>query len=202
MAWLTLGGWVAAMAQERSNIVELTGDAYVNGRRLAPEQTLQTGDQIETGAACSLVFVIGDAAFQMRPHTVLTLERGNSLATVSQLRLQAGAVASVWGASSRRQIVTPHLSADFESAGVYAQVSRTRQPHSYLCNCYGTLVLSAGRQNIESTSAGHEAFWAAPESSEGGLLMPADSINHTDKELELLARLLNQKTPWQASGEK
>ena len=36
-AWTSMGGFAAAHAQSRSNIVELRGDAMVNGARLIPE---------------------------------------------------------------------------------------------------------------------------------------------------------------------
>lgn len=87
---------------------------------------------------------------------------------------------------------------------------RTRWPASDqperasdLCNCYGTLALSSGRdKTVFCTSTYHEAFWAAADNSEGDALMPADSINPTDEELEFLARLINRKTAWQVTGEK
>lgn len=201
-AWLLMGGLPAALAQQRSNLVELVGDAVVNGKRLLPGQTLQTGDEIQTGPASTLIFVIGDSSFQVRQNSHFSLERGNTLTTVSQLRLHAGAVASVWGANSRHQIITPNLNAGFRSAGVYTEVFETREQHSYLCNCYGTLTLSAGKEKTVSTSTYHEAFWALAESSESEVLMPADSIRHADEELEFLARLISQKTAWQVSGQK
>ena len=43
-AWAALGGWEAAQAQQRSNVVSLQGDALVNGNRLQAQQTVQTGD--------------------------------------------------------------------------------------------------------------------------------------------------------------
>src|SRR6188474_320906 len=78
-AWVALGGLPAAMAQQRSNIVQLTGDATLNGARLSPQQAIQTGDEIQTGPGASLVFVIGNASFQVRQNSRLAVERGNSL---------------------------------------------------------------------------------------------------------------------------
>ena len=98
-AWLAMGGLPAAMAEQRSNLVQLIGDVQLNGQRLLPDQTVQTGDQLQTGPASSVIFVIGDSAFHVRANSRLSLERGQSLTTVSQLRLHAGAVASVWAAS-------------------------------------------------------------------------------------------------------
>lgn len=199
-AWLALGGLPGAIAQQRGNIIELTGDVLLNGQRLLPDQTLQTGDQIQTGATASLIFVIGDAAFQVRPDSRLWLERGGALSSVSQLRLDAGAAASVWGPDSLHQLVMPGLSADFRGAGLYAEVSEKYGQRSYLCNCYGTLALSAGEDRRVSTSAYHQAFWAASERRPGDALMPADSRHHTDGELAFLARLISQKPAWQRSG--
>lgn len=201
-AWLAMGGLPAAMAEQRSNLVQLIGDVQLNGQRLLPDQTVQTGDQLQTGPASSVIFVIGDSAFHVRANSRLSLERGQSLTTVSQLRLHAGAVASVWAASGDHQIFAPGLTATFQNAGVYAQASDPPGRASYLCNCYGTLALSSGKDKTVCTSTYHQAFWAAADSSEGDALMPADSINHTDEELEFLARLISQKTAWQVTGEK
>ena len=42
-AWTAAGGFAAAHAQSSSNIVELTGDVLLNGRRLLPRQTILLG---------------------------------------------------------------------------------------------------------------------------------------------------------------
>jgi len=57
-AWTAAGGFSAAQAQERSNIIELQGDALLNGARLLPGHTIQTGDQVSTGPGTTLVFVV------------------------------------------------------------------------------------------------------------------------------------------------
>lgn len=201
-AWLAMGGLPAAMAAQRSNLVQLNGDVQLNGQRLLPDQIVQTGDQLQTGPASSVIFVIGDSAFHVRANSRLSLERGNSLTTVSQLRLYSGAVASVWATSGDRQIFAPGLTVTFQNAGVYTQASDQPGRASYLCNCYGALALSSGRDKVLCTSTYHEAFWATADSSEENALMPADSINHTDAELEFLARLIGGKTAWQVARKK
>ena len=72
-AWIATGGFHAAMAQQRSNIVELTGDALVNGSRLLPSQTIQTGDHIQTGPGASLVFALGNASFRVRQNSTMAV---------------------------------------------------------------------------------------------------------------------------------
>ena len=198
--WAATGGFAAAQAQARSNIVELQGDAIANGQRLRPEQTIQTGDRIETGPDARLVFVLGNSSFLVRQNTRLTVERGATLSVVSVLRLITGAVASVWGKGVGRQIVLPTLTAGIRGTGVYSEVMPTGR--SYFCNCYGTVDMAAGRERAVSESSYHQAFWGEVEPKNGRLLTPAGAINHTDEELEMLAKLIDQRTAWQVLGRK
>jgi hypothetical protein len=121
---------------------------------------------------------------------------------VSVLRLLTGAVASVWGKGTRRQIITPTLTAGIRGTGVYTEVFPNRDNRSYFCNCYGVVDMAAGQNAVESRSNYHQAFWGEPNPVNGRSLTPAPAINHTDEELEFLARLVQQKTAWQASGKR
>ena len=201
-AWTAMGGFGAAQAQSRSNIVELLGDALINGARLLPQQIIQTGDEIVTGPRSSLIFVLGNSSFQVRQSSRLRVERGNTLNAVSLMRLLTGAVASVWGRGISRQIVTPTLTAGIRGTGVYTEVFADQNDRSYFCNCYGTVDMGAGGDRAVSQSSYHQAFWGEVTPKEGRFLTPAKAINHTDEELEYLARLVDQKTAWQAMGKK
>ncbi len=201
-AWGATGGFAAAQAQQRSNIVELRGDALLNGRRLTNAQAIQTGDSVETGPDSQLVFVVGSASYLVRQNTRLTVERGPTLNTVSVLRMITGAVASVWGRGPTRQIVTPTLTAGIRGTGVYAEVFPQQGFRSYFCNCYGVVDVSAGPDKTVSRSDYHQSFWGEPEARNGRFLTPANAINHTDEELEYLARLVNQRTAWEIAGKK
>ncbi|MDW5442893.1 iron dicitrate transport regulator FecR [Polaromonas sp. SM01] len=201
-AWLALGGLPAAMAQQRSNIVQLQGDALLNGGRLSPQQTIQTGDEIRTGPGAHLIFVIGHAAFHVRQNSQLSVGRGATLNTVSLLRLVSGAVASVWGPGVNRGIVMPTLSAGIRGTGVYAEIFAAQGQRNYFCNCYGTVKLDAGREKRVSEAQYHQAFWADAEPQQGRRLSPAPALNHTDEEVEFLAGLVDQRTAWQIAGRK
>ncbi len=201
-AWLALGGLPAAIAQQRSNIVQLTGDATLNGSRLNPQQTIQTGDEIQTGPGANMVFVIGNSAFQVRQNSRLSVERGPTLNAVSLLRLLTGAVASVWGKGVNRAIVMPTLTAGIRGTGVYAEIVANQGNRDYFCNCYGTVAVSAGREKLVSQAQYHQSFWADAEPRNGRFLTPAQALNHTDEELEFLARLVDQRTAWQIVGKK
>ena len=106
-AWTAAGGWVAAHAQQRGNVVDLQGDVLLNGQRLRPGQSVQTSDRIETGPDSQLLFVMGNAAFFVRQNSRLAMERGAALASVSELRLLAGGVVGAWSRGSHRQIGCP-----------------------------------------------------------------------------------------------
>lgn len=201
-AWTAMGGFAAAHAQQRTNIVELRGDAMVNGARLNPQQTIQTGDSVETGPGSHLIFVVGNSAFQVRQNSRLTVERGATLNAVSVLRMLTGAVASVWGRGGARQIVTPTLTAGIRGTGVYTEVFPQQNFRSYFCNCYGEVEMGAGPDRTVSRAEYHQSFWGEVEPKNGRYLTPAKAINHTDEELEYLARLVNQRTAWEIAGKK
>jgi hypothetical protein len=201
-AWVALGGLPAALAQQRSNIVRLTGDATLNGVRLNPQQPIQTGDEIQTGPGSSLIFVIGNASFQVRQNSRLSVGRGNSINAVSLLRLVTGAVASVWGKGVNRSIVMPTLTAGIRGTGVYAEVFADQGDRNYFCNCYGTVDIGAGSEKRVSQADYHQSYWADANAREGKFLTPASALNHSDEELEFLAGLIDQRTAWQIAGRK
>ena len=199
-AWTGMGGFASAQAQSRSNIIELNGDAYINGDRLRAQQTIQTGDKLETGPGSTLIFVLGNSSFQLRQNTNMIVERGATLTAVSLLRLLAGGVASVWGRGGNRRIVTPTLTAGIRGTGVYTEIPANQNGRSYFCNCYGTVDVDAGGDKALSRASYHQSFWAEAEPKNGRFLTPAKALNHTDEELENLARLVGQRTAWQISG--
>ena len=201
-AWAAMGGIDSAQAQSRSNIVELLGDATVNGVRLRPMQVIQTGDQIATGPGSNLTFVLGNSAFHVRQNSMLTVERGATLNAVSVLRILTGAVASVWGKGSSRQIITPTITAGIRGTGVYTEVFSDQDGRSYFCNCYGTVDLRAGKDRLTSQADYHQSFYGEASPQGGRSLTPAPAINHSDEGMEFLARLVEQRTTWQVLGRK
>ncbi len=201
-AWTALGGFAAAQAQQRGNVVELQGDALLNGQRLRPDQFIQTGDEVETGPGSQLIFVIGSTAFHLRQNTRATVHRGQTLNTVSVLRMLTGAIAAVWGRGAPRQVVTPTLTAGIRGTGTYIEVRPRESLRTYFCNCYGTIDMAAGGDHVVSRSEYHQSFWGEPAPVNGRMLTPARAINHTDEEIEFLAGLVGQRTPWQVAGRR
>ena len=201
-AWTAVGTLGAAHAKARGNVVELLGDATVNGQTLLPNQSVQTGDEIVTGPRSTLIFVVGNSAFHVRQNSRMVIERGSTINAVSMLRLLTGAVVSVWGKGSSRQIVTPTLTAGIRGTGVYTEVFSKHSERTYFCNCYGVVDLASGSDRETSESSYHEAVWGEPALDGRASLTPARAINHTDEELEYLARLIGERTAWQISGKK
>jgi hypothetical protein len=62
--------------------------------------------------------------------------------------------------------------------------------------------MAAGADRVESRSQYHQSFWGEAQPKDGKMLTPAKAINHTDEELEHLARLIGQRTAWQIAGRK
>jgi hypothetical protein len=201
-AWTGAGGFGAALAQQRSNIVELRGDALLNGQPLRQEQFVQTGDRIETGPGGHLVFVLGNSAFLVRQNSRLAVERGQTLTAVSVLRLLTGAVLSVWTRGNHRQVVTPTLTAGIRGTGVYTEVPAGQDGRTYFCNCYGTVELGASGDHATSVSQYHQSFWAEVQPRDGRMLTPARAINHTDEEVEMVAALVHERTAWEIMGRR
>ena len=200
-AWVMAGGLPAALAQQRSNVVEFVGDVMLNGERMRPQQIVQTGDDILTGPASRLVFLIGNAAFHVRQNSRLRVERGSTLNTASLLRLLSGAVVSAFGPGSNRSIVTPTLTAGIRGTGVYTEIMADQGGRSYFCNCYGTVDMESNGNKAVSVSSYHQSFWGEVQPRGGRFLTPAPALNHTDEELEFLARLIGQRTAWQIIGQ-
>ena len=199
-AWTAMGGFQAAWAQQRSNIVELRGEtATVDDTATL---IIQTGDQLQTGPDSHLVFVVGNSSFQVRQNSRFVVERGATLNAVSVLRILTGGLVSVWGKGSQRQIVTPTLTAGIRGTGIYTEVNPERSYRTYFCNCYGVVDMAAGGERVVSESSYHQSFWGEPQPVNGKLLTPARAINHTDEEVENLAKLVSQRTAWEVMGRK
>lgn len=201
-AWTAAGGLTAAHAQQNRNVVEMRGDVLRNGQALAAGEPIAPGDRIETGPGSSVVFTVGKDAFMVRQNTRIALEGEPSMA-VRVLRVLSGAVASVWGRGGERQVIMPTATAGIRGTGVYAEVFPEQDFRSYFCNCYGTVDIAAGGgESVVSRASYHQAFWAEVAPRNGRMLTPAGAINHTDEELEFLARLVDQRTAWQIAGRK
>ena len=198
-ALYTSAAWLApqrASAQGVSNIIELTGEVMVNGRRLSPDGMVQTGDRVQSGPGSTCGFTIGRDAFLIRPNTDLTLDRGASLFLINGARMVTGAFAAVFGRSDKpRTVFGPTVTAGIRGTGFYMQ---SHPDATYFCTCFGEIDLSAmsGEQETVRSSrhVARRILAAAPGARR--TIMPAPMENHEDAELDRLALLVGQRSPW------
>jgi len=200
--WLALAAAGPAHAQGRGNVLEFSGPVLLNGRRLQAQDTVQTGDEIATGPGGRAALVIGSSAFLLRPQTRVFLERGSGLFTVGLVRLLSGGLVSAFG-PGQRAISTPTLTARIEGpAGAYTEVMDDQGGRTYHCNAWGRAEIYRGPERVFSEAAYHQCFWGEPVARNGRHIRPATVFNVRDEELEALARLVGQRTAWQAAGRK
>jgi hypothetical protein len=121
---------------------------------------------------------------------------------LAALRLLTGAIVSVWGKGTPRRLITPTATLGIRGTGTYTEIPSDRSDRTYFCNCYGVVDVSSGTESRVSEAEYHQAFWAEGSPQQGKYLSQAKMLNHTDEEVEHLARLANQRTAWQISGRK
>lgn len=197
-ALATAATWLSperAFAQGATNIIELNGDVLVNGRRIGPDAIIQTGDRIQSGPASTLGFTLDRDAFLVRPNSELSLSRGASLFVADGLRLFSGALLSVFGRSNRaRQVIAPTVTAGIRGTGFYVE---TRPESTYFCTCFGVIDLTAANGARETVIATHHSARRVLAADPGGAtIVNASMENHEDAELDQLATLVGQRTPW------
>lgn len=201
-ASLTLSPWLAAQAQQHSNVQEFRGQVALNGRPLRHRDVVQTGDELMTGPDGHVVLSIGASAFLLRPRTRVFLERGASLHAVSLVRLESGGLAAAFG-RGERAISTPTLTARIQDAsGVYVEVMDDQGGRTYFCNAWGNAEVYRGPERVFSSADYHQCFWGEPVARNGRHIRPAQVFNVRDEELERLARLIGERTGWQRAGRK
>jgi hypothetical protein len=108
----------------------------------------------------------------------------------------------MFGKGTQRQIVTPTLTAGIRGTGLYTEVFEAQDNRSYFCNCYGVIDMDAGPDRAVSRSSYHQSFWGEVQPKNGHFLTAANAINHTDEEIEYLAKLVDQRTAWEIEGHK
>ena len=127
--------------------------------------------------------------------------RGLSLDAVAKLSgVSRSMVSQIERGESSRTIATPTLTAGIRGTGVYTEVMPDQR--TYFCNCYGIVDVATRGERTLSESSYHQSFWGEVDPKGGRVITPADAINHTDEELEFLARLIDQRTAWQIAGKK
>jgi hypothetical protein len=211
-AFLSAGGWylmnmffpvrkLRAMGEKHypQGVRELEGEVVINGKPAKLDDTVQTGDVVETGLGGRVIFVTGADVYLLHEKTRLTISREGSPSlqekAVRVLKLTYGRMLSVFGEGERR-IVTKTAIAGIRGSAAYLGVY---PEWTYFCLCYGRAELNARgdtdiREIIETTHHESPRFIYGGES--GKPIEKGPVINHTDEELIMLESLVGRKPPF------
>ena len=184
--------------QRKQGIYRLEGEATFNGLSLKVGDVLSLPLTVVTGPKTTLVFVLGADAYLVRAnsHLILTGNDANARSRVSNIKLLAGKLLSVFEKGERR-LTTTTADAGIRGTGIYLESEAER---SYVCLCYGNAKLGPinAPQLLENVVTRHHESprWIYPDRMEAAAL-----INHSDDELILLESLTGRMPPfYRASG--
>jgi hypothetical protein len=186
---------------ETQSIYRLSGDVKVNGQPATLETHIVPGDQIETGNASEVVFVVGSQSMILRSNAHLVIETpsvGSFL--IGGLRVLQGALLSV-SRDSKMKIVTPTATVGIRGTGWYIDAN---PEETYFCTCYGVTAINANDddQSTDSVTATHHdrPLYIVKGEAPGKNIRPAPFVNHTDQELMLIETLVGRTPPFVFPG--
>jgi hypothetical protein len=178
-----------AVAQAKSGVQSVRGQATINGQPAKPGMAVNPGDKVATGQDGQIVFVVDRDAMLVRRNSTLETAK-------SGLRLLSGAVLSVFAPKQRKELRTATATIGVRGTAVYLEAEPER---TYVCTCYGEAVLEpAGDPNARETvrTRHHEQPRYIMAKGAPKMVMPAPMQNHTDAELEMLEALVGRKPPF------
>lgn len=183
----------STVAPVRQGIRRHSGDVRINGMPVEEDMPIRPGDQISTGAASEVVYVVGQDAFMQRAQTSVSF--GDS-AVAGALRVASGKLLSVFGKGAR-SIVTPTATIGIRGTACYIEAAAER---IYFCLCYGEAELvptaaPAERELIRTTHHDHPLY-IYNDMNMPKRMVPAEVINHSDAELTLLEALVGRLPPF------
>ncbi len=192
-------GWLGELlAADRiaTGVRTVTGEVSVNGAAASQGVQVRAGDSVVTGPNGDVVFVVGRDAFMVRPESRVDLLRTGNSALLTGLRVVTGKILSVFSPGRRREIRSPTATIGIRGTAVYIEAEADR---TYVCTCYGTVVLSAlddpsARETIRTRHHDQPRYVMASGAPQ--MLMQAPVINHTDAELILLESLVGRTPPF------
>lgn len=176
------------------SIYDLTGPVLVNGQAATPATRITASDRIETGRNAQLIFVVGTDAFVVRENSRLEMSGSNLLARL--FRVTTGAVLSVFGRRTEKEMRTPTATLGIRGTGLYVEAEPDR---SYVCTCYGTVrIAAADTPSIAETVTAkhHDAPRYVLGPAATTRIAAAPFINHTNVELMLIEALVGRRPPF------
>ncbi len=185
----------------KTGLQVVRGEVVVN-RRLATEgQLIKPGDTIVTGRDSEAIYVIGQDAFMQRELTTVSFG-GEALKNL--MRVVSGRILSVFGKGARTiQVSTATIG--IRGTGCYIEEENYgAKARTYFCLCYGEVELtpSAAPKEAERYSTVHhdKPMYIHNDMTMPKMMVPAEVINHTDAELELLEALVGRVPAFYGKG--
>jgi hypothetical protein len=178
-----------AMAQAKSGVQSVRGEAAINGQPAKPGMAVNPGDKVTTGSDGQIVFVVERDAMLVRRNSSFELAK-------SGFRLLSGAVLSVFMPRSRKELRTPTATIGVRGTAVYLEAQPQR---TYVCTCYGEAVLEPvadpnARETVRTRHHEQPRYVLAKGAPK--MVEPAPMVNHTDAELEMLEALVGRRPPF------
>jgi len=182
-----------AVAQAKSGVQSVRGQATINGQPAKPGMAVNAGDKIATGKDGQIVFVVERDAMLVRRNSSFELAK-------SGFRLLSGAVLSVFMPRSRKELRTPTATIGVRGTAVYLEADLER---TYVCTCYGEAVLEPvadpnARETVRTRHHEQPRYVLAKGAPK--MVQPAPMVNHTDAELEMLEALVGREPPFKGKG--
>ncbi|HQR03241.1 MAG: hypothetical protein JSR19_10215 [Proteobacteria bacterium] len=182
----------AGIDPRRQGLVRIKGEVRINGTPARTGQDVHAGDRIITGADGEAVYVIGQNAFLQRSGTEIHFD----LDPATFFRLVSGRLLSVFG-KGPRYLALPTATIGIRGTACYIETTAMK---TYFCLCYGTAdvvptIDPAQRETIQTHHHDHPIYINADPSMTTSMV-PAEVMNHTDAELEMLENLVGRKPPF------
>ena len=191
---LTLAFPLPLSAKGKSGLVEGKGILYINSKPALVGDEVRPGDRVETGEGGSATIAIGDDAFLLREKSDVVFPTEST--TEKVLKVISGGILSVFG-PRKLTIDTPLATIGIRGTGAYVKVFDDRV---YSCICYGEAELiskidPASREDLKTHHHDAPRFFRRVKGA-GSLIESAPVIDHSDRELIMLEKLVGRTPPF------
>ncbi len=194
--------WVVSRADANSStpilpgIQEMSGNVRINGNSAIPQQEVRSGDIVTTGSNSHCIIIIGENVYLIAEDSEIEFYPeyfGNQTASPSGfINMARGAMLAVF-ATTNTMITTPVATIGIRGTASYIEVQEKR---TYACICYGEANLGSAQdgKHLETVKTTHHDSprYIYPVGS-ANRIENAPVINHTDKELRMLEKLVNRR---------
>lgn len=188
-------------------VQEIKGEVSVNNAPTKLGALISPGDVVSTGANGQVVFVIGQDAYFLRANSRVQVSGDAAsksasgdvkAAVVRALNLLSGKMLATFG-KGEKKISTPTVTIGIRGTAIYVEAEPMR---SYVCTCYGEVVLEAKESSATETirAKHHDAPRYIYGAGVPQSIVNAPVINHSDAELNMLETLLGRSPPFAGDG--